>query len=231
MFGPCQSTSLRFACRARPDPIYPDRAACRHSTPSHDRTGLQQSICSRWVLACMPLKSIVVVVLRLFAIQTLLQAIGLAVGEAGLHGRYDVPPRDYSGFIAPGGLLVFATIEWLLAPAVAKLVTRRHDTEVSLGALSRADLYSFAFVFLGLYFILSSIAPALIWLHYSLTMSAVGSSSESERSFYALATPLIGLIAGFMALLPAQRWARRLLTAEGKRDRPQQASPGNSGTV
>lgn len=178
----------------------------------------------------MPLKSIVVVVLRLFAIYTLLQAIHLAVMEAGALAQISVFRRNYYGYIPAAGLLVFAVLEWLVAPAVAKLVTRRHDTNVSLGTLSRTDLYSFTFVFLGLYFILSSIAPAFIWLHYSLTISAVGSSEESQRSFYALATPLINLIAGFMALLAAPRWSRMLLNLGRKRETPHHAPPDTSGT-
>jgi hypothetical protein len=99
---------------------------------------------------------------------------------------------------------------------IARWVTRNHDAEVALGTLSRLDLYSFAFVFLGLYFILTSIAPALNWVHYYIRISAISSQSESQSSFYTIASYLVTLAAGLVALLAARRWARKLLTREGR---------------
>ena len=163
----------------------------------------------------MPLSNIVTVVLRLFAIQMAGQSLPMALSFAtaavkeGSH-----PPHYWLAFVVPVALLVFALLEWCLAPLIARLVTRNHDAEVALGTLSRLDLYSFAFVFLGLYFILTSIAPALNWLHYYLRTSAVGSQAESQRSFYDLASYLVTLIAGILTLVPARRWARKLLTRE-----------------
>lgn len=107
-------------------------------------------------------------------------------------------------------------------------MTRHHDGEVAVGTLSRVDLYSFAFVFLGLYFLLTSIAPALTWLHYFLKTSAVGSESESHDSFYALASYLVTVSAGALTLLPARRWARRLVARE-RRD--ETVSPDDGANV
>ena len=163
----------------------------------------------------MPLSSIVIVVLRLFAIQVVGQSVHMALSFAATLAKERSHHPDYwVAYLVPVALLVFALLEWWLAPVIARLVTRHHDGEVAIGALSRLDLYSFAFVFLGLYFILTSIAPALSWLHYFLRTSAVGSQSESQSSFYDLASYLVTLIAGVLALLPARRWARRLLTWE-----------------
>ena len=163
----------------------------------------------------MPLSSIVIVVLRLFAIQVVGQSVHMALSFAATLSKERSHHPDYwVAYLVPVALLVFALLEWWLAPVIARLVTRHHDGEVAIGALSRLDLYSFAFVFLGLYFILTSIAPALSWLHYFLRTSAVGSQSESQSSFYDLASYLVTLIAGVLALLPARRWARRLLTWE-----------------
>jgi hypothetical protein len=165
----------------------------------------------------MPLSNIVTVVLRLFAIQIVGQSINMALSFAAgaVKDRYH-PPHYWLAFLAPVAGLVFALLEWCLAPVIARWVTRNHDAEVSVGTLSRLDLYSFAFVFLGLYFILTSVAPALNWLHYYLGVSTVGSQSESQSSFYTLASYLVTLTAGLLALLPARRWARKLLAREGR---------------
>jgi hypothetical protein len=163
----------------------------------------------------MPLSNIVIVVLRLFAIQMVGQSFHMALSFAASNAKHNFhPPHYWIAYLVPVALLVFALFEWWLAPVIARLVTRHHDGEVAVGALSRLDLYSFAFVFLGLYFILTSIAPALNWLHYFLTTSAVGSQSESQSSFYNLASYLVTLTAGVLSLLPARRWARRLLAWE-----------------
>ena len=158
----------------------------------------------------MPLRAIVVIVLRLFAIQTFLSAIDLALKTAAWLAKRPSSPDAYWSYVAAGGLVVFATLEWVLAPPISRLVTRGHDVEVSVAPLTRADLYSFAFVFLGLYFILSSIAPSLNWLHYFFAVS----TAQDDSSFYDLATPLIQLITGIFALVFARRWVSKLMYAE-----------------
>lgn len=172
----------------------------------------------------MPLSSIVIVVLRLFAIQMVGKSFDMALSFAAADAKRNFhPPHYWVPYLVPVALLVFALFEWWLAPVIARLVTRHHDGEVAVGALSRLDLYSFAFVFLGLYFILTAIAPALNWLHYFLTTSSLGPQSESQSSFYELASHLVTLTAGVLILLPARRWARRLLTRE-QRDETVQPS-------
>lgn len=162
----------------------------------------------------MPLTSIVVAVLRLFAIHTALLSLNTTLTIAGsmARGRFESP--DYARLSVPLAMFIFAVLEWCLAPLVAAAVTRRHNGTVSLGAVSRLDLYSFAFVFLGLYYILESLASSLNWLHYFLAISAVGSQAESESSFYDLARHLVTLFAGIASLVWAPRWARKLASAQ-----------------
>jgi hypothetical protein len=168
----------------------------------------------------MRISSIVTVVVRLFAIQTFVHGLSFGLSITGSLVAVGDSPRGYFNYIVPIVLWGFAAFEWFLAPAISRLVTRGFDSVVTVTAFTREDLYSFAFVFLGLYFILSSIAPALDWLHYFLTISGRGAGQEPHvrKSFYDLASPLITLIAGFTTLLPANRWARRLLKMERQRE-------------
>ena len=167
----------------------------------------------------MPLSSIVIVVLRLFAIQMVGSSFHMALTFAAETAKERAhSPNYWVAFLVPAALFLFALLEWCFAPVIARLVTRRHDREVALGTLSPLDLYSFAFVFLGLYFVLTSVAPALNWLHYFLITSAAGTQSESQSSFYNAAAHLVTLIAGVFTLLFARRWARRLVAQEQRNE-------------
>src|SRR5947208_4333674 len=103
----------------------------------------------------MPLSSIVRIVIRLFALNWCLQALNLMVSAAAL--SHDRPLAVMVIRAVPGVLfLILAIALWILAAPVARFVSRGVDTNVNLAGLSRSDLYSFAFVFLGLFFVLSS---------------------------------------------------------------------------
>ncbi|HYY35328.1 MAG TPA: hypothetical protein VE867_03045 [Candidatus Binatia bacterium] len=101
----------------------------------------------------MPLSSIVVIVIRLFAPNWLLTTVPLLLSATTSplpHERHLLPVlMPYAPAVL---LLIVAAGLWILARAIARLVSRGVDTSVSIGSLSRSDLYSFAFVFLGLFF-------------------------------------------------------------------------------
>jgi hypothetical protein len=159
----------------------------------------------------MPLADIVTVVIRLFAIQTLVQAVGL-LASATASVRFSSPRPEYVAYIPPAALLIIAIVEWALAAPIGRVVTRGHNPAVQLGTLSRQDLYTFAFVFLGLYFVLVSIAPTITWLHYYLIWSGhAGGDEMVQKSFYDLARHVITFAAGLLTLLPARKWSDKLM--------------------
>ena len=167
----------------------------------------------------MPLSSIVVIVIRLFALNWLLTAIPLLLSAAA---TTPLPPRsDLSAalmaYVPAVLLLTFAAIMWMVARAVARFVSRGVDTSVSMGSLSRSDLYSFAFVFLGLYFILSSFADVINWLHFFATASPGGDGHAARsQNPYQLARPCVTLALGFVSLLGAPRWTSKLVARDQK---------------
>jgi len=166
----------------------------------------------------MPLTSIVAVVLRLFSVSWLVQGVtGLAVMAAALAPL----PSPYSNpwnYAGPVFFVAVAVATWLLAPALARLVTPRPDSTIHIGGLTRYDLYCFAFVFLGLYFILSSIANSINWLHYYMILAKNTPQADSQRqtSFYQLTQALITLVAGGICLSLASRLAKKLTDAQRK---------------
>lgn len=115
----------------------------------------------------MPLADIVAVVVRLFAVQTFVQAARAALTATATVTTSRLT-RDYLNYANATALIILAVLLWVLAPGFSRLVTRKHNSVVQIGALTREDIYAFGFVFLGPYFVLSSIAPALNWIHYYL---------------------------------------------------------------
>ena len=139
----------------------------------------------------MPLSSIVVIVIRLFALNWLLTAIPLLLSAVGTPlGRGQRLSAVLMPYAVPVVLLILTVVVWVLSGAIARFVSRGVDTNVSMSGLSRADLYSFAFVFLGLFFILSSLGDVINWLHYFTTVSA------STRNLYQLTRPFVTLALG-----------------------------------
>ena len=165
----------------------------------------------------MPLSSIVVIVVRLFALNWLLHALALIASAMA------VPlPSKYVGsailiHYGPAVLLIiFTVLLWILASALARLVSRGFDTTVSVGSLSRSDLYSFAFVFLGLFFILSSFADVINWIHYFTVWHEGPETRPYMRSLYDVTRPCLTLVAGLVSLLGAPRWTKKLVAYDQK---------------
>ncbi len=162
----------------------------------------------------MPLSNIVVIVIRLFSLNWLLTSVPLFLAATASPLPND---RNMAGVLmlyAPSVLLlILAAVLWILAPAIARLVSRGVDTTVSVGGLSRSDLYSFAFVFLGLFFILSSFANVVDWAHYFATVSH---PDARVRNLYQLTRPCLTLGLGVVSLLGAPSWTKKLVAHDEK---------------
>jgi hypothetical protein len=166
----------------------------------------------------MPLSSIVVIVIRLFALNWVFTAVPLFLSaEATLLFRDRNVRAVLMLYLPPVLLLILAAVLWMLACAIARLVSRDVDTTVSIGSLSRSDLYSFAFVFLGLFFILSSFGDVINWLHYFATASREDPRHDARvQNLYQLTQPCLTLALGAALLLGAPRWTKKLVAYDQK---------------
>src|SRR5207253_3605936 len=91
--------------------------------------------------------------------------------------RHSSPPGESSldaalPWVMLVGLVLCAVLLWVLALPIARLVTKRVPQEVSLGVLTLADCYSFAFVGVGLLYVASGLPHVLTWGHYVFKMAA-----------------------------------------------------------
>ena len=166
----------------------------------------------------MPISSIVIIVIRLFVLNWLLQDITLWIAALLSPLPREHPLSVIAGhYASPAILLIFCVGLWITVPWIARIVSRAADATVPLTSLSRYDLYSFGFVFLGLFFVLSSFADVINWLHYFTTVSpsTVGADPRTQ-GLYQLTRPFLTLAAGLVSLLGAPRWAKQLLIYEEK---------------
>ena len=170
----------------------------------------------------MPASTLVLIIVRLFAISWFVQAIILSLDI--VTGNFiTFRPSTLEILLGIGSAvsaLVFCLLAWILAPKIGRKITRGYDAPISISEPSLEKLYAFAFVFLGLYFILDSIGATLNGLHYFLTMPSLKNANRSvfiqTQSLYQFTKPLITLIAGFIVLLSAKYWAARLMKSQQK---------------
>lgn len=92
---------------------------------------------------------------------------------------------------------------------------------MNVSALTRYDLYCFAFVFLGLYFALSSLGQALSAAHTHFLVSTMNPPPpflERDASLYRLAAPFITLVAGILCIVFSSRLSRKLTSAQNQNE-------------
>jgi len=111
-------------------------------------------------------------------------------------------------------LLVLAILIWIAAPKIAKVVTPKKEYSVNLGGLSRRDLYAFAFVFLGVYFVLTSVSSVLVSSYLLIASSQFSTTHAATDHFTPLVRESVRLVVSFFLLAFADRWARLLLSRE-----------------
>jgi hypothetical protein len=108
---------------------------------------------------------------------------------------------------------IVAGILWFSAERLAAAIIRNSEPAIDKFTFTLETAYTFSFFFLGLYFVLSSIASFLQQLYYLVAVVAQLSQNAPERSraFFDIYRPGITLIAGFASLLGAPFWARKLV--------------------
>jgi len=163
----------------------------------------------------MLISTIVLIVLRLFSVQWLVQ--GLTMLVVAISGLSEIDQVHSGGMVAVRIIpsifaLALSVVAWLVSPFLSRLIAGKYNAPVTFSLVSLQDLYAFAFVFLGLYFVLSSLGDSLNWLQYWFYFTASHGDSDPERkkSFYGLSRPLITLVAGFLCILSGRKWAKRL---------------------
>jgi len=164
----------------------------------------------------MSLRILVFVGLRIYALYFILQIVSAMPMTWRFVSMGDPGPQFAIAIIA--FMMLIALVLWSFAHRLAAAIVRGADTSIDKFGLTLEETYIFAFVFLGLYFILSTIGPALQQLYYVVAVVAQLSESDPQRSIavFQLYKPGITVIAGFASLLGAPFWARKLVALGAK---------------
>lgn len=166
----------------------------------------------------MPLRSIVLVGLRYIALMGLVGGclmLTAVTGQVWSWPQISNPEVRYMMFFAPCINLASSACLWFFAVPIARLICRggAEETVVSLGGLTRRDLYAFACVLMGLSFLLSSIGGMMNWVYIAFTRVAeIGRYYDynSQATFFTLSGHAVTLLVGLALLLQANRLSNLL---------------------
>ena len=110
---------------------------------------------------------------------------------------------------------ISAALVWAFAERIARLVTRGHEVIVPLGGLSRMDLFAFAFVYLGLSFLISGIGTVVMNLSSvfanSISEPAVHQALLQTQSIQQISKQAVQVFLGIICLFNANRFAKKLI--------------------
>jgi hypothetical protein len=97
-------------------------------------------------------------------------------------------------------------------------VAGKIQPDVTIGGLTRKDLYCFAFVLTGTWLILHNISSEPIWIYSTLKDYADNGHCDliQDRTPRQFVQGTLSLIVGLFCLIPASRWATLLVNRESK---------------
>lgn len=182
------------------------------------------------------LQSLVVVALRLLALDFLLRAaiqltphmISLAQNSARSPLSPSLPSIEYTVFpwLVLNGLVVGAILLWVCALPIARMVTSGVAQDLSFGGTSLADCYSVAFIGLGLFYISGHLAQVLNWTHYlfKAAASSPGDSWKEEVPWYNITQAYIPFIVGLVLFVKGRKWAVALARRHAESTPPDASS-------
>ncbi len=168
----------------------------------------------------MNLQSIVVVLLRLMALNLVLMVIQMIPMWLVFWPELLVQTSDERWLyfwllvFVMLILLVSAVLLWVRALPLARLVTRSAALEVSLGSLSLADCYSIAFIGLGLYQMVANLAGVLTFLHLMYTATNSVADWMEPDKFSHVFNAILPFVIGLILFVKGRRWAVKLATRQ-----------------
>lgn len=171
----------------------------------------------------MPLKTLVVIALRLYAIYWLIESIIYLTSAVSSIFRNGFSLSHF--LVVLGTMLtvnIIAIVLWTSASWLSSKIVQGHDMQLAFTSLTKADLYCFAFIFLGVFFTLSSLQSAI---EDGLQLFLFDSPLyPDDRGKWQFLWPFVGhvvtLIAGLASVLGARKWTNKLIRMESKNDFP-----------
>jgi hypothetical protein len=179
----------------------------------------------------MNIKSIVVVVLRIYSLNFLFMGfikltpvfISSAVMLAGVDEDFPLAPIVVPYAIIAIFILIGVSF-WVFARPLANLITRKLPKEIAIGTFDLTNSYTIAFLALGLFFTIGEFPHTLYWAFhiFKLAASRSGSSWKDEVDFYKVLSDVIPFTFGLMMIFKARFWAIKLEKIHKKMENSEQ---------
>ena len=162
------------------------------------------------------LQEIITAFIRLFAIKFGFDTFNFLLLAIGQNLR--IRNTLISDLVAFAFLTVITYWLWRLAPYLARRVTSRQDPTIEVCHLNLLDIYSFAFLFLGLYFALDALPPSLTWFHFTIMQNAPGANlaAQQQGNFYTLFKYVAKCLLGFSLIFNGRKFAIKLIQFQTK---------------
>jgi len=112
--------------------------------------------------------------------------------------------------------VLFGIIVWILASVLSSQVTKGHDTTLGFTSLTKEDLYRFAFVFLGLFFVLSALSVVIQtgYKFFAYDLPLPDSNPQKGQFLWPFIGHAVTVGAGLGCMLGARRWTAKLIRWE-----------------
>lgn len=171
----------------------------------------------------MHLSSIVVVVVRLFAIYWAVSALIALAGTAGIF-RFagDTVWHLVTQLVLPAFYLLLAIIAWFFTGAVTRKVIQNHDPVVPMMDIRLSHFYSMGFLIVGLSMFLSNVGLMFQWVHW-LAVNKAGDMLLNGSENNQISAGADYLIPGLLGLFIAFQSPRfgRLMAKKSQREEDQ----------
>jgi D-alanyl-lipoteichoic acid acyltransferase DltB (MBOAT superfamily) len=163
----------------------------------------------------MTLRGMVFIALRFYAVSLLALVIPILPTLIAFLSVESAPAGVWMGLSVPLAYFVMAVLLWFAAGRLASGIAREFNPAVQF-QMTLEDAFTFAFVFLGLYFVLSTAASTVIQLLNLVGMMETepeGSAAQTRvaHEFYRLG---ITLVIGLACVFCSRAWARKLASAD-----------------
>lgn len=172
----------------------------------------------------MPLRTLIVIALRLYAIYWFLDAVpqisiyfpAFVTLSPCLGVRAD--HIQWLLVLMPIGMFLFSICLWVWASWLADQVTKGCETQLTVASLTRDDFYRIAFVFLGLYFVLSSISQTVqsATMFFLLDFPLPANSERKWHYLWPFLGHVLALALGLACVWGASHWSKKLIRLENK---------------
>ena len=158
----------------------------------------------------MHASNIVAILTRLLAIKFLMD--GIAAFFVLLR-RSAANSTSAGAYLLVGFYFLCGLFLWVCALWLGRVLTRGCEPKLDTGHLTLPDLYSVAFVCVGLYYCVGSFGFVLTWLHFALTQSSseAALTPKQQENFYNLFQTISSFLIGLILVLRARRLSARLL--------------------